>query len=346
MMFSEKDKIESQPLVSIICFCKNAAGTIGRAIESILAQDYPNIQVVVQDGNSTDGTLEILKSYGSRIELVSEPDHGPGDAMFRALARVRGEFFGSCLADEQLLPHAVAWAVENLRRRPDAGGIYGDNYLLDTNGTIIGLVRPGPWDFGKFMRSEFMPTFCAAFFRTACYLEVGPRHYSGCGEFEFWLRLGAHFPIYYLSEIVAGYGLSRQQLSQQIDDLHLQAKSRKQALESLFSHLVPGSQYAHERSSAMAGVDVWLTEYYAKCGAWNLAVEAFRRAASTMCRSRRMVRVGRLIVGHGIGLAKAGKFFQAREFLRLPLEFPASFPELVPLLKTIESRKVPAGELT
>ena len=139
------------PLVSIFCGCKNCAKTIRRCINSIIAQDYPNIEIIVQDGASTDGTLEILQEYGNKIKLVSEPDSEPWDGFFRALKRVRGEFFGSCLSDEELLPHAASWAVENLTKYPEVAAIYGDHYVTDIDGNITGQVRPSEWNFEKFL---------------------------------------------------------------------------------------------------------------------------------------------------------------------------------------------------
>ncbi len=323
-------KKESLPLVSVICFCKNAAATISRAIDSILAQDYPHIQVVVQDGNSSDGTLDILKSYGEKIELVSEPDNGAGDAMFRAFARVRGEYFGSCLADEQLLTHAVSWAVANLEQRPDAGAIYGDHYLTDASGRITGLVRPGHWQYRKFMCSEFMPPFCASFFRTAYFRQAGVQDYSGCGEYELWLQLGARFPVYYVPGIIARYAVHRQQLSYMVNSLEGQADARRAALERLFKAPGIGSRYIRLRQSALAGTFTWLVNCYANCQAWEKALGAFYKAAEVETDAGRLYRAGMRLVNHGIQMAKAGKREDACRYLQLPLAFPALFPGLQP----------------
>src|SRR5574339_194257 len=85
---SDTERIVGTPLVSIICFCRNRAQTIRRCIDSVLAQSYTNLEFVVQDGASTDGTLEILKSYDDpRIKIVSEPDSGPAEAFWRVLNR-------------------------------------------------------------------------------------------------------------------------------------------------------------------------------------------------------------------------------------------------------------------
>lgn len=322
-------KADQPPLVSIICFCRNASASIGRCLDSILAQDYPRLQVIVQDGDSTDGTKDILLSYGSAIELVSEKDDGAGDAMFRALARVRGEFFGSCLADERLLPHAVSWAVKNLRRRPDAGAIYGDHYITDADGRITGMVRPGKWRYSKFMCSEFMPPFCASFFRTDSFRRCGVRSYTGCGEYELWLRLGALYPVYYVPGLVARYAVHRRQLSFMVQDLARQADARRAALERLFSDPLTGSRYSDLRDSALAGVSTWLVNCYCNCRAWDKALEGFHKAAAVETDAGRLRRAGMRLVEHGICLAKDGLVEQAKNFLRLPRLYPQLFADLL-----------------
>src|SRR5579871_1764961 len=96
-----------RPLVSIICFCKNRVQLIRRCIESVLNQSYRNIEFVVQDGASTDGTLELLQDYAlrdPRIKIVSEPDSGHEEAFWKVLHRCQGEIIGTCLSDEQLFP--------------------------------------------------------------------------------------------------------------------------------------------------------------------------------------------------------------------------------------------------
>src|SRR3954467_9768230 len=100
-----------RPLVSIFMFVRNGGKALRRAIDSVMAQTYPNIEFIVQDAVSTDGTLDLLRSYGDRINLVSELDSGPSEGLWGAMERCNGEIVGSCLADEELMPDAVEQAV-------------------------------------------------------------------------------------------------------------------------------------------------------------------------------------------------------------------------------------------
>ncbi len=118
------------PTVSIFINCKNGAQSVRRSIEGALGQTYPHVELVFQDGGSTDGTLgivhEYMKKYPGRIRLNHELDSCPEEGFFRALKACQGDIIGSSMADEELLPEAVAWAVEHFKSLPEAGAIYGD----------------------------------------------------------------------------------------------------------------------------------------------------------------------------------------------------------------------------
>ncbi len=268
------------PLVSVFSFVKNRVGSIRRSIESVLAQDYPNVEIIVQDGASTDGTLEILQEYGNKIKLVSEPDNGANDAMFRTLSRVRGEFFGSCLSDEELLPHAVSWAVENLMKYPEVAAIYGDHYLIDLDGNITGEHSPLPWNYEKCLCSEFMPPFSASFFRRSCYEAIDLHEDTGCGEFDLWIRLGAKFPIRYVPGLVSKYAEHPGALSFQINTMADNIAAREIAIERLCSNHKTPESIRLLRDKAIAGLYPWLATVYWNIGAWDMvkqhAPQAFR----------------------------------------------------------------------
>src|SRR5262245_19382230 len=109
----------ARPRASVFMFVRNGAGSVRRAIDSVLAQTCTDIEFIVQDAASTDGTLDILASYGDRLNVVSEPDSGPSEGLLRALNRCTGDVVGSCHADEELMPDAVERAVAAFQRDSD-----------------------------------------------------------------------------------------------------------------------------------------------------------------------------------------------------------------------------------
>lgn len=202
-----------QPLVSILLFCRNGAATVRRSIESVLAQTYPRVEYIVQDGASTDGTLEILRSYGPRIDVVSERDGGTNDGFFRALQRTRGEIIGSCLVDEALYPDAVEQAVAALLADPGAGAVMGDAHFWDLDGKVFGKHVGGEFDLFGYLFGDYCPNFAACFFRRSALEQVGffsdrwKRDAVQSVEFEIWCRLGSEHRVIYLPQTLSRYGM-------------------------------------------------------------------------------------------------------------------------------------------
>ena len=109
--FNAKD-----PLVSIITVVKNGMATLPRTIESVLSQDYRNIEYIVIDGKSTDGTLDVLRAFDSELSLwVSEPDSGISDAFNKGICRSRGEIIGILNCDDFYERGAVSSSVEAMQ---------------------------------------------------------------------------------------------------------------------------------------------------------------------------------------------------------------------------------------
>ncbi len=317
------------PLVSIFSFVKNSVRSIRRSVESVLAQDYPNIEFVVQDGASTDGTLEILESYeDNRIKLVSEPDLGPGDAMFRALSRVQGEFFGSCLSDEELLPHTVSWGVENLLRYPEVAAIYGDHYVTDINGNITGEVKPQQWDFESYLCSGFTPPFSASFFRRSCYEAIGLREYTGCGEFDFWIRLGSKFPIRHVPGLVSKYALYPGALSFQVNTIADIMAARKIAIERLCRDSETPEPIRLLRDKAIAGLYLWLVTVYCNVGAWDMAKQHAPQAFRSGPNQEKLDLIAEQLYKRGMELRQKEQLNDALEHFDLLVQCNAVRPNL------------------
>jgi hypothetical protein len=229
--------ISEHPLVSIMCFCKDAKPTIDRCVQSVLAQTYPKIQFVVQDGASTDGTLEILGAYGQKIDLISEKDGGPSDAFIKALKRCDGEIIGSCLSDEELLPDAVALAVEQFRLHPHAGACIGGAVNVDLMTGNTQDVPPSDFDLIGFLKRTYVPHFPASFFRRSALEETNVfsnQTQLECLEAEMWIRLALSNEIRSFPGVIAKYGLHAGQLSHKPRRMLVSLKARLLMLDQLF----------------------------------------------------------------------------------------------------------------
>ncbi|GAB4397014.1 MAG: glycosyltransferase family 2 protein [Microscillaceae bacterium] len=132
------------PLVSIITVTFNAKALLETTIQSVLEQTYPEIEYIVVDGKSSDGTLAIIQQYASQIQKwVSEPDKGIYDAMNKGLALARGEYVWFMNAGDTLFaPDTLA---KVMAQNPNADILYGEALYTDAEGNPLGL------------RSEVMP---------------------------------------------------------------------------------------------------------------------------------------------------------------------------------------------
>ena len=121
--------------VSIITICYNRKATIGKAIESVLAQDYPHIEYIIIDGNSSDGTQKIIEGFGEKIDTyVSEPDKGMYDALNKGLGLATGDIIGLMHSDDEFYDSTVvSKIVTSFEQNPETEGIYGDGIYVSND---------------------------------------------------------------------------------------------------------------------------------------------------------------------------------------------------------------------
>lgn len=193
------------PLVSIVTPSYNSGAFLRKTIESVLSQDYPNIEYLVIDGGSTDETMAILEEYKGRLEFTSGHDNGPADALNRGFARAKGALFAWINADDEYLPGAVGTAVRHLQAHPEFDVVYGEGVWIDEEGSELGRY-PTSSPYRERMLEEdcgiCQPT---AFFRREAFLAVGgvPLEYGLCFDYAFWIRLSRRYQFLAVAEIMA-----------------------------------------------------------------------------------------------------------------------------------------------
>jgi glycosyltransferase involved in cell wall biosynthesis len=124
----------SGPRVAIVTPSYNRAEFLEETIQSVLSQDYPDIEYIVMDACSTDNTQEILERYRGRLTFISAPDRGTADAINRGFSRSGGEVLAWLSADDTYLPGAVTKAVHALSSDPTISAVYGQAWLVDRAG--------------------------------------------------------------------------------------------------------------------------------------------------------------------------------------------------------------------
>lgn len=127
------------PVISIVTPTLNQGRYITGTIESVLSQEYPNLEYFIQDGLSSDETLAILRRHQSRLTgWESRPDSGQSQAINRGFSHATGEILGWLNSDDCLLPGALTYVGDYFRKHPDIDVVYGNRILIDENGLEVG----------------------------------------------------------------------------------------------------------------------------------------------------------------------------------------------------------------
>jgi len=188
------------PLVTIVTPSYNQVSYLEGTIRSVLEQDYPNIEYMVIDGGSTDGSLEIIQRYAQRLAYwVSEPDCGQTDAINKGFNRAKGEVLAWLNSDDVYRPGAVAEAVRYLHDHPQAGMVYGNADYVDDAGQVIGWFPAAQTDYKRLRRGYVHIPQQAMFFRSRLWRMVGPLDptFYFAMDYDLWVRIAAVTPIHY-----------------------------------------------------------------------------------------------------------------------------------------------------
>jgi glycosyltransferase involved in cell wall biosynthesis len=176
-------------LVTIVTVVLNGRRFVESAIRSVLEQSYPWIEYVVIDGGSTDGSIELIQRYETRLDtFVTEPDSGVYDAMNKGIRRSRGQLIGILNSDDWYAPDAVHTAVEAWRERPDAGIIHGRMAIHEADEQLVRVVGHRNWPLIRLLATPFKHP--ATFVTRATYDEIGMYDDSLriAADYDFMLR--------------------------------------------------------------------------------------------------------------------------------------------------------------
>ena len=181
------------PKVSIITVCFNSAKTIRDTIESVLSQDYPDIEYIIIDGGSSDETLAIVKEYAGRISVIlSERDQGIYDAMNKGVALASGDIVGMLNSDDVYMnEHAVSDLMKKMQDAK-ADSVFADLVIVDPL-DLSKVLRY--YDSSYFSPSKFrfgwMPAHPTFFVKKSLYDKVGPYslNYKISADYEMLIRL-------------------------------------------------------------------------------------------------------------------------------------------------------------
>ncbi len=177
---------------SIITVCFNSESTLEQTIQSVLNQTFKDIEYLVIDGGSTDGTLAILNKYKEQLKFISEKDTGIYDAMNKGLKMAKGEIIGMIGSDDFYPSNDVLIQVSQTFDKFKTDAIYGDKQFVNPD-NIDKVVRY--WTVGEYRKENwlkgFMPPHLSFYVKRACYEQFGNYRtdFTCSADYELMLRM-------------------------------------------------------------------------------------------------------------------------------------------------------------
>jgi len=195
----------NKPLISIITPSYNQSDYLEKAMVSVLNQDYPNLEYIIVDGNSTDGSQDIIKKYVNRLAWwVSEKDNGQADAFNKGLMHAGGKYIGWLNSDDLYLDGVVSEAIELLELNPEIAFVFGDVQSINEIGEITNIMKYGNWSLVDLMQFKMIGQ-PAVFMRKDLLVSTGglDTSYHFLLDHHLWLRLASNAQIKYSNKIWA-----------------------------------------------------------------------------------------------------------------------------------------------
>jgi glycosyltransferase involved in cell wall biosynthesis len=185
----DPENTAASPLVSVVTAVFNGQPYVAGCLDSVLAQDYPNIEHIVFDGGSSDGTIDLLRAYDDRIALwKNEPDKGVYDAWNKALAEARGEWICFIGSDDELLPGAVSAYMALAAKNPEAEYLSSQVRWIHPSG-YVNPSHGRPWKWRHFAK-KMCVAHPGSMHRRSLYARLGVYDisYRSAADYEFLLR--------------------------------------------------------------------------------------------------------------------------------------------------------------
>lgn len=207
----------SLPKISVVVVNYNLGAYLGDALRSVVEQDYPNLELIVIDGGSTDGSVEVIGRYAQHIHSwVSEPDNGQYDAVQKGFARSTGEIMYWINSDDMLQRRALHVVAEVFERFPDVRWLTGlaSEYHPDGQGVQRITLPWCRWSRLRYLTYDFQ--FIqqeSTFWRRSLWEEAGgsmTQELKLAGDMELWARFFRHAELHTVQSVLGGFRYRRE----------------------------------------------------------------------------------------------------------------------------------------
>lgn len=272
------------PDFSIVIPSFNQARYIERTLASLLNQGGVAVEIVVEDGRSSDGTVEILKRYDGRIRWVSEPDRGQAHAINKGMEQAGGKWLAYLNSDDVLLPGALEKVKREFLEHPEADFVYGRAKRIDGEDRPLADYPVGPWNPGL-MKDTCFISQPACFWRREVWKKLGGfnEDLRFSMDYDFWIRgIEAGLKFRFLE-----VPLAAARIHGDAKTMHQRGKSFEESFMTMRRHY-PG--YISRRwilALAQVRAEGHLEDALGNPLAWGRFMKAYMRNARDLAREHR-----------------------------------------------------------
>ncbi len=287
-----------QPKVSVIIPAFNSAPFIAETIQSVLAQTYNNLEIIVVDDGSTDTTLDMLNEFGDQITVLTKANGGPASARNLAIRHASGKYIAFLDADDLWTPEKLAEQVVFLEAHPEVGMTYSEALMFvepfegaSGEKQIRGKIGfTGETSFCHLLLGDHIPN-STVLMRRNCVETVGwlneSRALVAVEDYEYWLRLARAFTIRAIAKPMAYYRVHAHNLMGEGDDIEKSLRLPLRALEEI-ERLFPDCwrECGMEKDVLFARLTIRAGFAYKQRGDWWNCLKKFRQALGHRCNVR------------------------------------------------------------
>lgn len=203
---------ENLPKISIVTVSFNQGQFIEDNILSVVNQNYPNIEHIIIDAGSTDGTLEILKKYDQHLNWVSELDKGQSDGLNKGFKKATGDIIGWFNSDDRVAPGALHKVARFFIDNPDEIAVVGDQVIIDEEGCFLKTIKSRSYSFDYLVNHAKGITQNSTFFKRSVFEKTGylneDVHYAM--DRDLFIRIARIKTMPYLAESLGEFRIQKE----------------------------------------------------------------------------------------------------------------------------------------
>jgi glycosyltransferase involved in cell wall biosynthesis len=309
--------IDTRPLVSIVVPAYNHARYLGRAIDSIIAQDYPDVELIVLDDGSTDHTRVVLTKYADKFYWETHANVGQAATLNKGWRMSKGLLLGYLSADDFLRPDAVSTSVAALQTEPEAVVVYCDFELVDPAGKVIRRVNAADFSMTAMLMRFACPPGPGAIFRRSAFERAGGWNpdFRRMPDFDFWLRLARYGHFVHVRQPLAAWRVHEASQSfAPVDDRR--AAEPVTIIKSFFAAPGVSTELLTLKISALAQAHLVSAQLHMRSGRVKEAAKNFTAAWRMSPRIMLMAATWRLIFNSLFNRTAHRVLWTARQLLK------------------------------